>query len=205
MFFFIYSGALFEKYHSLCSFLFSATIQKQIIKLTAIKITYCRYIEMIDTTQLNIDWISKVSKSNRSVDKILVEKVIRALLLLEGLVQTEVPIVSPFIPVKGYPITVSVPCMEDLLGDKLTAFASNTTGIPYYKGEDNMSMEIIKQLYDIGDFAGLESLYFSIEDEIDFDGEDLDEHIGIMLSLFQATRISMLRMYLLSQGETGNG
>jgi len=205
MFFFIYSGALFEKYHSLCSFLFSATIHKQIIKLTAIKITYCRYIEMIDTTQLNIDWISKVSKSNRSVDKILVEKVIRALLLLEGLVQTEVPIVSPFIPVKGYPITVSVPCMEDLLGDKLTAFASNTTGIPYYKGEDNMSMEIIKQLYDIGDFAGLESLYFSIEDEIDFDGEDLDEHIGIMLSLFQATRISMLRMYLLSQGETGNG
>jgi len=67
--------------------------------------------------------------------------------------------------------------MEDLLGDKLTAFAPNSTGIPYYKGEDSMSMGIIKQLYDIGYFAGLESLYFSIEDEIDFDGEALDEHI----------------------------
>jgi len=40
--------------------------------------------------------------------------------------------------------------LEDLLGDKLTAFAPNTTGIPYLKKEDSMSMEIIKQLYDIG-------------------------------------------------------
>jgi predicted nucleotidyltransferase component of viral defense system len=206
---------------------------------------------MIDTTQLDIDWISKVSKSNGNADKILVEKVIRALLLLEGLVQAEIPfvfkggtslmlhfnsskrlsidvdiivaqkieflgeilssvarnqgfirveaqqrikesnikkahykffyspihktakeeeyilldilfeevlyaqivklpIVSPFVPVKGDPIMVRVPCLEDLLGDKLTAFAPNTAGIPYYKGEDSMSMEIIKQLYDIG-------------------------------------------------------
>jgi hypothetical protein len=36
------------------------------------------------------------------------------------------------------------------LGDKLTAFAPNTTGIPYFKKDDSMSMEIIKQLYDIG-------------------------------------------------------
>jgi len=45
---------------------------------------------------------------------------------------------------------VDVPCVEDLLGDKLTAFAPNTTGIPYFKNEHSMSMEIIKQLYDIG-------------------------------------------------------
>jgi hypothetical protein len=45
---------------------------------------------MIDTTQLNIEWISKVSKLNRNADKILIEKVIRALLLLEGLVQSEI-------------------------------------------------------------------------------------------------------------------
>ncbi|MBK7097825.1 MAG: hypothetical protein IPH58_05105 [Sphingobacteriales bacterium] len=36
------------------------------------------------------------------------------------------------------------------MGDKLTAFAPNTTGIPYFKKDDSMSMEIIKQLYDIG-------------------------------------------------------
>ncbi|MDR1200489.1 MAG: hypothetical protein LBL58_02510, partial [Tannerellaceae bacterium] len=36
------------------------------------------------------------------------------------------------------------------LGDKLTAFAPNTTGIPYKKGTKEMGMEIIKQMYDIG-------------------------------------------------------
>ena len=38
-----------------------------------------------------------------------------------------------------------IPSFEDLLGDKLTAFAPNTTGIPYFKKDDSMSMEIIKQ------------------------------------------------------------
>ncbi len=37
-----------------------------------------------------------------------------------------------------------------MLGDKLTAFAPNTTGIPYEKNRHSKSMEIIKQLYDIG-------------------------------------------------------
>jgi hypothetical protein len=45
---------------------------------------------------------------------------------------------------------VSIPSPEDLLGDKLTAFAPDTTGIPYYKSGTSMSMEIMKQLYDVG-------------------------------------------------------
>jgi hypothetical protein len=43
-----------------------------------------------------------------------------------------------------------VPGFEDILGDKLTAFAPNTIGIPYEKNGDSRAMEIIKQLYDIG-------------------------------------------------------
>jgi len=62
----------------------------------------------------------------------------------------EIPIQSSFVPIDGKHVTVKVPCLEDLLGDKLTAFAPNTTGIPYFKKTDSMSMEIIKQLYDIG-------------------------------------------------------
>ncbi|MEX2409980.1 MAG: nucleotidyl transferase AbiEii/AbiGii toxin family protein [Candidatus Paceibacterota bacterium] len=62
----------------------------------------------------------------------------------------ELPITSFFVPDAGKPIHVQVPTVEDLLGDKLTAFAPNTTGIPYFKGKDRMSMEIIKQLYDVG-------------------------------------------------------
>ena len=42
---------------------------------------------MIDKENITIDWMNKISKENRNVDKILVEKVIRALLLLEGLVK----------------------------------------------------------------------------------------------------------------------
>lgn len=206
---------------------------------------------MIDQKEISTDWINKVSKENRNADKILVEKVIRALLLLEGLVKeklpfvfkggtalmlhlnstkrlsididvilpttpknledildtvakeqgfirkelqhrnttsqirkehykffytpihksnkeeefvlldilyeeinyervVKIPIQSTFIPIIGEPLIVDVPCLEGILGDKLTAFAPNTTGIPYFKKEDSMSMEIMKQLYDIG-------------------------------------------------------
>lgn len=206
---------------------------------------------MISKEKITIDWINQVSKDNRKADKILVEKVIKALLLLEGLVIYKVPFVfkggtalmlhlnstkrlsididiilpeelddfeeildkisveqgflrkelqhrdtkskikkehykffytpthksnkeegyvlldilfeeigysklekipvqSSFVPIEGEPVSVKVPCLEDMLGDKLTAFAPNTTGIPYFKKKDSMSMEIIKQLYDIG-------------------------------------------------------
>lgn len=209
---------------------------------------------MIDREKLTIDWINKVSKENRDADKILVEKVIRALLLLEGLVKQQLSFIfkggtalmlhlsstkrlsididiimpekpknldelldkvadeqgflrkdeqkrstntkidkahykfyytplyktskdeefvlldilfeevqynsivqlniqSSFLPEKDAPLSVKTPCLEDITGDKLTAFAPNTTGIPYFKGEDSMSMEIIKQLYDIGNLV----------------------------------------------------
>jgi predicted nucleotidyltransferase component of viral defense system len=209
---------------------------------------------MIDKEKLTLEWIEKVSKSNRNADKIFVEKVIRALLLLEGLVKQKLSFVfkggtalmlhlnstkrlsididiimpekpdslketldkvaeeqgfirkeeqkrtantkidkahykffytplhktskveeyvlldilfeavqyqklenikiqSSFVPEKETPLTAKTPCLEDITGDKLTAFAPNTTGIPYFKGKDSMSMEIIKQLYDIGNLA----------------------------------------------------
>jgi len=209
---------------------------------------------MIDREKITIEWIAKVSKANRKADKILVEKVIRALLLLEGLVKEKLDFVfkggtalmlyfestkrlsididiiishkpenlddilekvlkeqgfhrkeehqrkinnkiekahykffyepfhktgkeeeyvlldilfeevhyekivqlnieSSFVPMTGEPLKVLAPSIEDITGDKLTAFAPNTTGIPYHKGKDSMSMEIIKQLYDIGNLV----------------------------------------------------
>ncbi len=60
-----------------------------------------------------------------------------------------IPIDSPFIEIDGEPLMVNVPSVGDILGDKLTAFAPNTTGIPYYKGKKVCSVEIIKQMYDI--------------------------------------------------------
>jgi predicted nucleotidyltransferase component of viral defense system len=48
---------------------------------------------MIDKDKITLDWITKVSKENRNADKILVEKIIRALLLLEGLVKQKLSFV----------------------------------------------------------------------------------------------------------------
>lgn len=61
----------------------------------------------------------------------------------------EIPITSPFVEIDGEPLNVLVPSVDDILGDKLTAFAPNTTGIPYYKKNKVCSVEIIKQLYDV--------------------------------------------------------
>jgi hypothetical protein len=205
---------------------------------------------MISKETLQSEWMQKISAEKRKADKILVEKVIRALLLLEGLAESGLPFVfkggsavmllqkfpkrfsididiivpentdfealfakfmgaksftrcevqkrstsskidkrhykffyrpvhnkniaednilldilveaslykniipadidSPFVQQVGAPVKVSIPGKEDILGDKLTAFAPNTTGIPYQKSGFSMTMEMIKQLYDIG-------------------------------------------------------
>ena len=62
---------------------------------------------------------------------------------------------SPFLKTEGDPVMVSLPSSEDMLGDKLTAFAPHTTGIPYFKGEKDCSMEINKQLFDIASLFDL--------------------------------------------------
>lgn len=206
---------------------------------------------MINQKEITVDWLNQVSRQHGNTDKILVEKLIRALLLLEGLAKQRLsfvfkggtalilhfnsakrlsididiilsseiedlesvldtivqeqgflrkelqhrstnskikkehykffftplhktkkdeeyvlldilfeevnyknvislPIQSDFLPQSGEALNVNIPSLEDILGDKLTAFSPNTTGIPYFKNEDSMSMEIIKQLYDIG-------------------------------------------------------
>lgn len=62
-------------------------------------------------------------------------------------VVSQIPIKSSWISLEGESTLVTVPSIESILGDKLTAFAPNTTGVPY--GRDK-SLEIVKQLHDIG-------------------------------------------------------
>ena len=49
------------------------------------------------------------------------------------------------------PIYVKCPTIEAILGDKLTAFAPNTTGIKYYNDDfsNDKKLEVIKQFFDI--------------------------------------------------------
>ncbi len=47
-------------------------------------------------------------------------------------------------------IQIRLPSVDAIFGDKLTAFAPNTVGIPYIKNGQSATMEICKQLFDLG-------------------------------------------------------
>ena len=59
----------------------------------------------------------------------------------------EKPIDVDWIKANGKPVLVRIPTHESITGDKLTAFAPNTTGILYKRGKD---LDIVKQLSDLG-------------------------------------------------------
>lgn len=59
----------------------------------------------------------------------------------------EKEITSSLLSMNSEPLKVTMPKIDAILGDKLTAFAPNTTGIPYGIGKE---VEIIKQMYDVG-------------------------------------------------------
>jgi hypothetical protein len=64
--------------------------------------------------------------------------------------QVELPVITKWIETEAA-TKVTVPTIDAITGDKLTAFAPNTIGIPYFKGKDRQpfSMEICKQLFDL--------------------------------------------------------
>ncbi len=66
-------------------------------------------------------------------------------------------------------ITVKTPSIDSITGDKLTAFAPNTIGIPYYKGNELFTMEICKQLFDL-------SRLFEKISKIDVVSKSFNEH-----------------------------
>ncbi|VGO21467.1 nucleotidyl transferase AbiEii/AbiGii toxin family protein [Pontiella sulfatireligans] len=81
-------------------------------------------------------------------DNVLLDVVQEADCRLECL---EKPIETSFIQV-DHISTVRVPTVDALLGDKLTAFAPNTQGVPFFsKRGKSMTMQVVKQLYDVGE------------------------------------------------------
>ncbi len=65
------------------------------------------------------------------------------------------PILTSFIEVERK-VHVRLPTMEALLGDKLTAFAPRTTGVPFHpaNGKPCDTMQVIKQLFDVAELFG---------------------------------------------------
>lgn len=66
----------------------------------------------------------------------------------------EKSIITPFIEVDR-DVRVTVPTVEALLGDKLTAFAPHTTGVPFEPdGRACDTMQVVKQLFDVAELFG---------------------------------------------------
>ena len=62
----------------------------------------------------------------------------------------DTPVALSLFPDLGEVVSVKTPTIDDICGDKLTAFAPNTLGIPYEKSGESATLEIVKQLFDIG-------------------------------------------------------
>lgn len=81
---------------------------------------------------------------------------------------------------EGEKTEVTIPDLNCILGDKLTAFAPHTTGIPLGVGKD---VEVLKQMYDVAsliqemnDFELVKETYSkTLKTEIAYRGEELTE------------------------------
>jgi hypothetical protein len=63
----------------------------------------------------------------------------------------QVEINSKWLATTGKNLEVVIPTVDSILGDKLTAFAPNTTGVPFNRRKET---EILKQLYDVAFLIG---------------------------------------------------
>jgi len=114
------------------------------------------------------------------------------------------PIFHPIFEVEEE-ITVSVPSINSLAGDKLTAFAPNTIGIRYGKAK---SMEIIKQLFDLGilfeHISNLKEIYRSYKNIARLESSFKDLKMPVEQYLDDSIETSFLICQLDFKGSTEN-
>ena len=83
----------------------------------------------------------------------------------------KVGIDCPFLVLEGTTSKVRIPKVDALLGDKLTAFAPNTTGVPFVspRRKEDSAHQVFKQLFDVAqlfdqlsDFAVLQTTFMDV-------------------------------------------
>jgi transcription antitermination factor NusG len=119
----------------------------------------------------------------------------------------EIPIISQFVTIFEEPSQVRVPSIEDLLADKMTAFAPNTIGIKYrtLNGLDR-GMEILKQLYDIGSLFDRAQNVSTIATTFDRIATVQIGYCGIeATSMTVIADIITTALHLSTRGKEGNG
>ena len=112
------------------------------------------------------------------------------------------PIKNDLLNTQGEDLEVVLPSVDCILGDKLTAFAPHTTGIPLGIGKE---LEIIKQMYDVAalidvfdDFEDVYNSYMAIvETEINYRRLDILANEVLMDTIDTAACIA-------GRGQIGN-
>ena len=107
----------------------------------------------------------------------------------------EIPLETDWLLQDDKRIVVTTPDINSILGDKLTAFAPNTTGIPYNAEKEK---EILKQLFDIGNLFDLltdiaifkQSFLETVKDEIKYRPEREIESVEQVLNDIKIGRAS---------------
>ena len=92
------------------------------------------------------------------------------------------------------PVGITVPDINSIAGDKLTAFAPNTTGVPYFKRKE---LEIVKQLFDLGtlyneitDFSILESSFMTtVEKEMTYREGISNDFKDVLYDIIQTSEL----------------
>lgn len=105
------------------------------------------------------------------------------------------PIKNDLLNTQGEDLEVVLPSVDCILGDKLTAFAPHTTGIPLGIGKE---LAIIKQMYDVAalidvfdDFEDVYNSYMAIvETEINYRGLDISANEVLMDTIDTAACIA---------------
>ena len=98
----------------------------------------------IEKSHYKLYYYPSINNTRSEEEYILLDVVFETNPYKEAICQTEIS--SPILITEGKTSKVTTPLIDAILGDKLTAFAPNTTGIPYGIGKE---IEIIKQMYDI--------------------------------------------------------
>lgn len=80
---------------------------------------------------------------------------------------------------EGDDLSVIIPDVNSILGDKLTAFAPHTTGIPFGV---NKELEILKQLFDCGSLFDAMNNYAEVRDSYNKIVRAEMEYRGLLLS-----------------------
>jgi len=81
--------------------------------------------------------------------------------------------------------SIKIPDIDSILGDKLTAFAPITIGVPYYRHERSMATEIIKQLFDIAILLDHSKDILTVFQSFRLVAENQMQYRGVSLSMDQ--------------------